>query len=41
MLAGTVALPLPEMHDCKKDKEELVVVDNATYQKVGWSQGLP
>lgn len=41
MLAGTVALSPPEMHDCEKDKEELVVVDYAAYQKVGWSQRLP
>lgn len=40
MLAGTVALSPPEMHDCE-DKEELVVVDYAAYQKVGWSQRLP
>lgn len=34
MLAGTVALCPPEMHNCEKDKEEPVVVDNAACQKV-------
>lgn len=34
MLAGTVTLPPPEMHNCEEDKEELVEVDNAACQKI-------
>lgn len=34
-------IPPPKMHNYEKDKEELVVVDNAGYQKFGWCQMLP